>query len=192
MLASRVVTLPHEVREWPPCLRICGLPPQSAMEALSPELRTLFVDSLLDMMTAVLVARLDAENQINVIFDRKFRPTGSYPYGELYGPLPRDLASPPLVVSDPSRTVWKWELSFKEDLVRWLAQLQWTTRGHVTFVELALDYEATIMRAIPAAPASRLCAQVLSLPERARVLRVAMTVLSKHVVSGVLYRGGMT
>ena len=96
------------------------------------------------------------------------------------------------MVRYPPRTVWKWELSFKEDLVRWLAQLQWTAHGHVTFVELALDYEATTMRAPPAAHASRLCAQVLSLHERARVLRVAMTVLSKHVVSGALYRGGMT
>ena len=60
-----------------------------------------------------------------------------------------------------------------------------------TFVELALDFEATSMQALPAAPASKLCAQVLSLHERARVLRMAMTVLSKHVVSGDLYKGGM-
>ena len=55
-----------------------------------------------------------------------------------------------------------------------------------------VDFEATAKRALPAAPASRLCAQVLSLHERARVLRMAMTVLSKHVVSGTLYKGGMT
>ena len=52
MLASRVTTLPREVAQWPSCLRVCGLPPQSAMEALSPELRTLFMDSLLDLMGA--------------------------------------------------------------------------------------------------------------------------------------------
>ena len=106
--------------------------------------------------------------------------------------MPRDLAGLPLLVRDPPSGVWKWELSFKEDLVQWLAQLQWTTKGHVTFVELALEFETTAQRALPGAPASRLCAQGLSLHERARVLRVAMTVLSKHVVSGTLYKGGMT
>ena len=150
------------------------------------------MDSLLDLMGAVLMARLDRENQINAIFDRKIQTTTSYPYGELFGPLPREVTRQPLVVRDPPSGEWKWELSFKEDMVRWLAQLQWTTQGHVTFVELALDFEATAARALPAAPASRLCGQVLSLHERARVLRVAMTVLSRHVTSGVLYQGGMT
>ena len=59
------------------------------MEPLGPELRTMFMDSLLDLMCAVLVARLDRENQINAIFERKIQSSGSYPYGELYGPLPK-------------------------------------------------------------------------------------------------------
>ena len=67
MMASKMTTLPRTVELWPPCLRMCGLPPQSVMEPLSPELRTLFMDSLLDFMCAVLVARMDRENQINAI-----------------------------------------------------------------------------------------------------------------------------
>ena len=162
-----MTTLPRAVELWPPCLRICGLPPQSVMEPLGPELRTLFMDSLPDLMCAVPVGRMGRENQINAIFDKKVQSSGSYPYGELYGPLPRCPVGLPLAVRDPPKEAWKWEMSFKEDLVRCLALLQRTAQGQVTLVELALDFEATSMRALPAAPASRLCAQVLSLHERA-------------------------
>ena len=50
---------------------ICGLPPQSVVEPLGPELRTMLMDSLLDLMCVVLVARLDRENQVNAMFDKR-------------------------------------------------------------------------------------------------------------------------
>ena len=70
-------------------------------------------------------------------------------------------------------------MSFKGDLVRWLGLLQWTAQGQVTFV----DFEATSQRTLPVVPASKLCVQVLSLHQRAQVLRMAMIVLNKHAVS---------
>ena len=62
------------------------------------------------------------------------------------------------MVRDPLREAWTWEMSSKEDLVRWLGPLQWTAQGQVTFVELALDFEAASQQTLPAAPASKLCA----------------------------------
>ena len=55
------------------------------------------------------------------------------------------------VIDKPPRVQWKWELGFKEDLVHWLRELQWAaeSRGQVTFVELALDFEAHAGRALP-------------------------------------------
>ena len=56
--------------------------------------------------------------------------------------------------------------------------------GQVTFVELALDFEAHSGRAMPASPGAELQAIVLSLHERSRVLRTALAVLQRHVTAG--------
>ena len=66
------------------------------------------------------------------------------------------------------------------------------SKGQVTFVELALDFEAYTGRALPAAPSMTLRGEVMSLHERARVLRVALATLQKHVRQGVMLEGEMT
>ena len=45
---------------------------------------------------------------------------------------------------------------------------------------------------MPASPGSELQATVLSLHERARVLRTALAVLQRHVTAGTLVKGAMT
>ena len=79
---------------------------------------------------------------------------------------------------------WGWEQAFLVDLLLWLAKLQWMPQGsgQVTFMELAMDFEATAGRALPPSPQSSLQGVSLSLHERARVLRVAMASLHKHSV----------
>ena len=65
-------------------------------------------------------------------------------------------------------------------------------KGCVTFIELALDFEAHSGKAMPAAPSAELESIVLSLHERARVLRTALAVLQKNLKSGTLVPGTMT
>ena len=132
----------------------------------------LFVDTLLDMFGAVLMARMLVERREDAMFDRKLQPGRTYPYGELVGPLPKPAVADLLVVRDPPRSQWKCQFGFKEDLIRWLRELQWKPagEGHVTFVELALDFEAHSECALPATPSAVFKAEVMSLHERARVL----------------------
>ena len=123
------------------------------------------------------------------MFDRKLQLGRTYLYDELVGPLPKPNVADLLMVWDPPRSQWKWEFGFEEDLICWLRVLQWKPagEGQVTFVELALDFEAHTGRALPATPFAVLKAEVISLHERARVLRVALSVLQK--VQGSLLCG---
>ena len=78
-------------------------------------------------------------------------------------------------------------------LLSWLRELQWEPGlGQVTFAELVLDFEAHSGRAMPASPGAELQSIVLSLHERAQVLRTALSVLQRHVVSGTLVQRTMT
>ena len=62
----------------------------------------------------------------------------------------------------------------------------------MTLVELALDFEAHSGRVMPASPGSELQSVVLSLRERARVLRTALSVLQRRVVTGAPVQGRLT
>ena len=64
--------------------------------------------------------------------------------------------------------------------------------GQVTFIELAIDCETHSGRSMPALPGAELQAIALSLHERARLLRTALSVLNKHVATGALVQGTMT
>ena len=87
---------------------------------------------------------------------------------------------------------WRWDPAFKECLVAWLRDLQWQEHeGSVSFLELALGFEAHSGRAMPAAQGHDLQGISLSLHERGQVLRSALAVLEKHVVQGVVAPGPM-
>ena len=102
---------------------------------------------------------------------------------ELVGPLPCPELLP-IAVRNMSPSEWGWERAFLVDLLLWLAQLHWVPPGEVqvTFIELALDFEATAGRALPPTPQSSLQGVALSLQEWARVLRVAFMALKRHSV----------
>ena len=122
MMMSRIPSLPGHVGQWPACLRLCGLPPRDPLGSVSPELLKLFVDTLLDMFSAVLMARMLVERREDAMFDRKLQPGRTYPYGELVGPLPKPAVVELLIVRDPPHSQWKWEFSFKKDLICWLRE----------------------------------------------------------------------
>ena len=102
---------------------------------------------------------------------------------ELVGPLP--CPEPlPIAVRNMTLSKWAWERAFLVDLLLRLAQLHWMPpgAGQVTFIKLALDFEATAGRALPPTLQSSLQGVALSLHERARVLRVAFVALKRHSV----------
>ena len=103
MMLSRIPSLPGDVEQWPACLRLCGLPPRDLLGSVLPQLLKLFVDTLLDMFSAVLMARMLVEQREGAMFHRKLQPGQTYPYGELVGPLPKPVVADLLIVRDPPR-----------------------------------------------------------------------------------------
>ena len=101
MILSRIPSLPSDVEQWPACLRLCGQPPVDLLGSVSPQLLKLFVDTLLDMFSAVLMARMLVERREDAIFDRKLQPGRTYPYGELVGPLTKHAVADLLIVRVP-------------------------------------------------------------------------------------------
>ena len=59
--------------------------------------------------------------------------------------------------------------------------------GTVSFLELAMDFEAHAQRALPAAPQAAFPGTALPLQERARVLRLVLATLGKLVKTGSLH-----
>ena len=59
-------------------------------------------------------------------------------------------------------------------------------------MELALDFEVHSGRMLPVAPSAVLKAELMSLHKQAKLLRVALAVLHKHVLQGRLVGGELT
>ena len=98
MMMSRILSLPGDVGQWPACLCLCGLPPRDLLGSVTPQLLKLFVDTLLDMFSAVLMARMLVERHGDAMFDSELKPGRTYPYGELVGPLPKPDVADLLIV----------------------------------------------------------------------------------------------
>ena len=106
--------------------------------------------------------------------------------GPLRPNLTRDRVQPP----QGPLARWLWERGFEEALVHWASALQCVPgSGQVTYAELALDFESHSNRALPARPGHRHAPQVLSLWERARVLREAVDLLQPLLTAGTLLEG---
>ena len=84
--------------------------------------------------------------------------------------------------------MWPWELLFLADLLAWLGALMWADEvGTVTFLELAMDFEAHTQQVLPAALQAAFQGTA---PPRARVLRLALATLEKLVKTGFLHWPG--
>ena len=95
----------------------------------------------------------------------------------MLGPLPRE---------------WRWGPDLLPMVLNWLSELQWLDlppaeerqpRAHwqVSFMELAINFEAYAGRQLPPAPQSRFQGGDMSLQEMARVMRLITTLLGRSV-----------
>ena len=127
------------------------------------------------------------------LFRRKITSTTIkiYPYMQLFGPLP-PLAAPDFDIAPVCPSSWPWDTDFRDALTGWLRGLTWhdnKEEGTVTFLELALDFEAYAGRGIPPSPQAIFKGATLPLQERARVLRMALNELRPQVTRGHLHPG---
>ena len=87
---------------------------------------------------------------------------------------------------------WRWGPDLLPVVLSWLSELQWLDvplaeethpRAHwqVSFMELAIDFEAYAGRQLPPAPQSQFQGGDMSLQEKARVMRLITTLLGRSV-----------
>ena len=115
-----------------------------------------------------------------------------YPFWQFIGPLPRPEHREKLRIRQPTAQEWRWDSDFRDDLVRWVNELVWIPgKGQVSFMELAMDFECFAARTLPASPQAVYRATALPLPERARVLKLALATLQKLSVAGAVLPGGV-
>ena len=82
---------------------------------------------------------------------------------------------------------WRWGNDFLPAMLCWLQELQRLPTdddvpvGHrqVSFMELALDFESHAGRPLPPTPQSRFTGSEMSLQEKGRVLRLAVTLMGR-------------
>ena len=146
------------------------------------------------MYVCIIAARKRRDAHSPSIFAgyRLSQQVRQYPYQQLVGPLPQTVAHGALTLRTPKGHEWKWEKSFLADLLGWLRALTWPEEpGTVTFLELAIDFEEFAQRTLPHAPQAKYAGHTLSLQERGRVLRLAMSSAQRLVTSGQLHPAGM-
>ena len=183
--------------QWPPCLRRAGLMPLLLSRGMERALLDEFLYRLYGMYLAVLAARIAAgqgnpEGPGGALFPEapRPRPRHSFPWSDLVGPLPREVQRERPQPRPGVPQGWRWPQDFLQDVLRWARALSWPPGpGEVSWVELALDYEAFVGRALPAAPDHKLRGARLPLGERARVLRKAVELAGRHLAAGSLLRG---
>ena len=93
-LAGEIPWLPADPTEWPPCLRLCCLPPTHLFGGATAEVTSRFVAALLNMFCRVLRMRLGRERRQDCLFNKPGVTQKTYPFGELCGPKPRPEAGP--------------------------------------------------------------------------------------------------
>ena len=187
---------------WPVCLRATGLLPAALVQPEGVEQAGRLMYRLYGMYLAVLSARMGAEVAArrdagagpSVFAIARRRPPDArrgYPWGQL-GAGPHRPAPPaaPLALRAGPPPGWPWEASFAVALLQWAGQLRWLPgQGHVTYVELALDFEAHAERALPAPSDHRLRGVTLPLRTRGQVLKMALDALQPHLQAGDLMQG---
>ena len=187
---------------WPVCLRATGLLPAALVQPEGVEQAGRLMYRLYGMYLAVLSARMGAEVAArrdagagpSVFAIARRRPPDArrgYPWGQL-GAGPHRPAPPaaPLALRAGPPPGWPSEASFAVALLQWAGQLRWLPgQGHVTYVELALDFEAHAERALPAPSDHRLRGVTLPLRTRGQVLKMALDALQPHLQAGDLMQG---
>ena len=133
---------------------------------------------------------MQREEEQNLLFPIQTRqvPREEYPWYQLQPPGPRAQRTSLPAMGALSRG-WKWGTAFLPAMVAWLQDLEWLPaddtlpqgQGFVSFMELALDFETHAGRPLSPTPRSRFTGTELSLQEKGRVLRLAVTLMGKAV-----------
>ena len=166
-------------RDWSPNARNCSNWRKRDVSGLPG---TIFVTSLHGMFLAVVRARKLKEDESGLLFPAPARheKRDTYPWHQLQLPRPRGIP-PKIPVIGQLPKEWKWGPNLLPMVLRWHAELEWLKmppalehipRAHwqVSFMELALDFEAFAGRPLPPAPQFKFVGGDMSLQEKGRVL----------------------
>ena len=173
-------------------LKLCGLMPLHLSRGVPRDPLCSFMTIFHTM--ALEAPRARASRVDTQLFNGTSKPNRVvlYPHLQLYGPLPRPDDRTPFAVGTMTDSTWRWDRGFCDDLVQWVNALIWIPgKGQVSFMELSMDFECFAGRSLPASPQAVYRATVLPLPERARVLKLALSTLQRHAVSGQGFPGGV-
>ena len=154
----------------------------------------MYLGVLSAQMGAEVAARRDAGAGPSVYAIARRRPPDAhrgYFWGQPGpGPHPPAPAAAPLALRASPPRRWPWGASFAMALLHWASRQRWLPgQGHVTYVELALDFEAHAERALPAPIAHRIRGLALPLRSRGQLLKFALDVLQPHLQAADLLEG---
>ena len=191
MRMARALGLSNQVSSWPTCLRVCGLMPEHLSHGIPKGQVHDFMYGFHSMVLQILRARAHRED-VQLFEQPKTKQGRGYPFWQFIGPLPRPEHREKLRIRQPTAQEWRWDSDFRDDLIRWVNELVWIPgKGQVSFMELAMDFECFAAHTLPASPQAVYRATALPLPERARVLKLALTTLQKLSVAGDVLPGGV-
>ena len=160
-----------------------------------------FVHQLHCMFLAVMRARKQRDEEESLLFpvEQRKAPQEQYPWHQLQPPFPRPTKTCLPAMGQLPRD-WKWGPDFQPAVLRWLSELQWLPRDdslpeahrQVSFMELALDFESYTGRPLPLTPQTRFKGGEMSLQEKGRVLRLAVSLLGKAAGRESILPAGFT
>ena len=119
--------------------------------------------------------------------EQRKAPQEQYPWHQLQPPFPRPCKTHLPKMGQLPRG-WKWGPDFQPAMLLWLPELQWLPRDdnlpeahrQVSLLELASDFESYIgSPPPPPTPQTRFTGGEMSLQEKGRVLRLAVSLLGK-------------
>ena len=183
--------------QWPVCLRRTGLFPLRLARGVERGRLDEFMYRVYGMYPTVLAARMSAgrwdqagHGDSPFPDPPRLRPHNPFPWDDFVGPLPGDAIRNQPHLRPVAPPGWWWPQDFVPHLVRWARVMAWMPGpAEVSWVELALDYEALVGRALPASPYNRLRGTRLPPGEGTQVLRKAVGLVERHLVAGTLLCG---
>ena len=140
------------------------------------------------MFGTVLRAGMRREEEQSFLFPIQPHkvPREDYPWYQLQPPRSRAQRTTLPAMGALSKD-WKWGTDFLSAMIAWLQEMEWLPaddtlpqgHGHVSFMESALDLETHAGRPLPPTPQSRFAGTELSLQEKGRLVRLAVTLMGK-------------
>ena len=160
-----------------------------------------FVHQLHCMFLAVLRARKQRDKEDCLLFPMEQRkaPQEQSPWHQLQPPFPRPCKTHLLELGQLPRD-WNWGPEFRSALLLWLSEIQWLPRDdnlpkahrQVSFPELAVDFKSYTGRPLPPTLQTRFTGGEMSLQEKGKVLRMAVSLLGKAAGRESILPAGFT